>query len=614
MQETVKDHHLLDQEIARLEWEFERLKKESDTLKNQVAHAKYKESIQPQIAQALEQLQKREHERSVGVFSKLLTALVKEVLPQTYKPIHLNLYTSHGQPALDIEVRSNHKHAESITSGALLNILSVGLRLIAIARTKQRRFLVLDEPDHWIKPENIPEFTHMLDKIIKDLGFQILLISHHQSSFFSQVAKCVHLTKNESGEIETQGDLTPEDHQGLQAIRLENFESHSNTLIPLHAGITVLTGDNFLGKSSVTRGLKALFSAEALFDKVIKHTPKEEAFCRVEVKLETGEWVGWRRTRKLNTLMRHKNRYYLRQDTAVSEEEFDFCEDTSESVPDFIQSKIQMSTNGQWDLHIADQEGSVFLLNKATKPTDRAKILSLGNESQILHGMLEANRLESRENKEIIRNGEKKLSRFIQIIEKLEQSIQKIIPKQKVVHEEGSKLKKFELKKDDLDRWIQQYKACSYKKFELDAAARLTQKIQNPPQIKNEGGLKEALSKIKKTRKWAQLNLTKVLPEPVQLKPVDRLIDRISKIKQATRESQKAVLQKALPSPPNLNPTDRLTQMLNSLRGDSTTKLKEEEQQILADVKENEESIHSFWKEHQVCPTCLKPHQGDPHA
>jgi predicted ATPase len=57
---------------------------------------------------------------------------------------------------------------------------------------EHRRFLVLDEQDCWLRPDLVP----MLVKIVHDagnaLGFQVLMISHHDMAFFERWADKVY--------------------------------------------------------------------------------------------------------------------------------------------------------------------------------------------------------------------------------------------------------------------------------------------------------------------------------------------------------------------------------------------------------------------------------------
>lgn len=517
---------LLSSSISQIEGKIDFIKKQLNETVAMVADAKKKDLMQPLVLATLESLQKNEYEMSIGVFEKLLTALTSDVLPHSDKSIKLDLYTSHGSPALDIEVRSPNKNIESITSGAMLNTLSVGLRMIAIARTKQRRFLVLDEPDHWIRTDTVPLFINVLEKVISELGFQILIISHHPSSFFNKVANCITLHK-EGSCIKVTGDLHIEPHQGLQAIRLFNFESHKDTIIPLHKGMTVLNGENFIGKSSFVRGLKAILEGESIKDSSISHDPKEESHCRVEVKVNDNEWIGWRRTRKLTATMRHKNRFYLRQDCINSEDEhlYDSAEDTTDSIPHFIQSKANIFYS-QWSIHLAEQEESVFLLKKNTKPSERAKILALGSDTEILNKMIEKNNQLTRKNREMIREGEKYVDKNLSILKNLH-GIDGLRKQIDSLLSLTSKFNENERELIKLNDWIDRYQLYENTKniYKVQSLIR----IPTCDKPVNLLPLETVIKQLHFIKKWSQVPPSPIIdiPKINDLSGIDRTIDSL---------------------------------------------------------------------------------------
>ncbi len=79
--------------------------------------------------------------------------------------------------------------------GSACNILSVGLRLIAISRLDpalHRPFLVLDEQDCWLKPQLVPVFMKLVSRIAGELDLQVLVISHHPVDLFGTHADAIH--------------------------------------------------------------------------------------------------------------------------------------------------------------------------------------------------------------------------------------------------------------------------------------------------------------------------------------------------------------------------------------------------------------------------------------
>ncbi|GAB7021700.1 hypothetical protein [Salidesulfovibrio brasiliensis] len=79
--------------------------------------------------------------------------------------------------------------------GSVCNILSVGLRLIALSQLpedRHRPFLVLDEQDCWLRPSLVPKFMKLIAEIAHRLDLQVLVISHHSIDLFSNAVDRVH--------------------------------------------------------------------------------------------------------------------------------------------------------------------------------------------------------------------------------------------------------------------------------------------------------------------------------------------------------------------------------------------------------------------------------------
>lgn len=79
--------------------------------------------------------------------------------------------------------------------GSVCNILSVGLRLIALSQlpvARHRPFLVLDEQDCWLRPGLIPKFMKLIQEIAARLELQLLVISHHPLDLFAGSAERIY--------------------------------------------------------------------------------------------------------------------------------------------------------------------------------------------------------------------------------------------------------------------------------------------------------------------------------------------------------------------------------------------------------------------------------------
>ena len=145
-------------------------------------------------------------ELSTALFGKILdeveanlTHAIREILGQdrvvaTQREVRNNRLQIHFQ----IYNQGNEDEIEDIMTGqggSVCNILSVGLRLIALSQLPEqnhRPFLVLDEQDCWLKPALIPKFMKLISEIAKRLKLQLLIISHHPLDLFAETADRIY--------------------------------------------------------------------------------------------------------------------------------------------------------------------------------------------------------------------------------------------------------------------------------------------------------------------------------------------------------------------------------------------------------------------------------------
>jgi len=359
---------------------------------------------QPKISTFLQSLQYILHEKNVGQFNQLLTAFVDDVIG-TDKQIQLELYTSHNLPALKINALNNGK-PEKITSGALNNIIATGLKLIALSRLSNRRFIVLDEPHCWTKPEKVPAFVKVIDEISKILKTQIILISHHDSTAFKDIGRVIQLTKE--GSYITSDIIydTPfeNDDNYIKSLHLKNVMSHKDTLLSLHPNVTCIVGENDIGKSAIVESLRAVIYGDS-DDSIISHDSNESSVV-IEVDNQT---VFWQRFRKTNTENPQKVRYRMYGDES-SEPLHD--EYNSQEAPKCIKELFKIETFENIDVNIGSQFEPSFILSPSIKAQDKAKILSLGNESILLQKIMETLKEKTRTHKNREKDGEKEYQKI----------------------------------------------------------------------------------------------------------------------------------------------------------------------------------------------------------
>jgi ABC-type branched-subunit amino acid transport system ATPase component len=163
-------------------------------------------ALSEKVTVALESLSKSLFRELLNVIEEKLTIAVQEVLEQ---PLQLKSEVQWRRNAATvdfwIERNGNREDIVKGQGGSVTNILSVGLRMFALTTLDEkdhRRFLVLDEQDCWLKPELVPRLAKIVHDAGNALGFQVLMISHHDVSAFSQYADRIYqFTPNSDNEV-----------------------------------------------------------------------------------------------------------------------------------------------------------------------------------------------------------------------------------------------------------------------------------------------------------------------------------------------------------------------------------------------------------------------------
>ncbi|MGE3637373.1 MAG: DNA repair protein [Pirellulales bacterium] len=182
---------------------------EARSLIKLVAECEKHLAIGDKVSVALEQLSQQLFNVVLGVVEEKLSIALQEILEQ---PIRFRAEADfkRGAATVDFWVERDG-HREDVLrgqGGSVANILSVGLRLFALAtldEQKHRRVLILDEQDCWLRPDLVPRLVKIIHEAGKALGFQVILISHHDVSHFEQFAdRIYYVNQNADGHIEVQ--------------------------------------------------------------------------------------------------------------------------------------------------------------------------------------------------------------------------------------------------------------------------------------------------------------------------------------------------------------------------------------------------------------------------
>lgn len=152
--------------------------------------------LAPKVEAALQTLSQQVFAQLVGTLEDTLTIALQEVLEQ---PIRLRALPDYKRGGATVEffIERDGQREDIMRGqgGSVANILSVGLRMFALARlddVEHRPFLVLDEPDGWLRPELVPRLVKIIHDAGTKLGFQVLLISHHEVDTFREYADKIY--------------------------------------------------------------------------------------------------------------------------------------------------------------------------------------------------------------------------------------------------------------------------------------------------------------------------------------------------------------------------------------------------------------------------------------
>lgn len=404
----MSNQHFIEEclkEALLMQGQLVALQDERKDIVERVEKAKRWLAKQPEYLKFLQHLQTALHHDNIGIFSELLSYFVKDVLKKD-KEIVFELYTYHNLPALRIEAKNEGQREDIVegNGGSIANIVSTGLRLIALSRLQHRQFIVLDEPDCWLKPEHVPLFAKIIGEISSKLGIQTIIISHHHWSYFKDYGRVIELKKDGphlTTEIIHDTPATTENDDYIKTIILRRFMSHYDTLYELHPHLTCIIGENDIGKSVLATALKAVNYGDSS-DSYIMHHEQE---AQVYIGLSNNKQVLWQRFLTTTQDNPQKVKYTLLDNNVEVRAEFN-----SSEPPVFIKDVLNISTTEDIDVHIGNQKDPVFLLSKTIKPQQRAKILSLGKESLILQKMMENVKSKSKEYKQTEKEGEKRFA------------------------------------------------------------------------------------------------------------------------------------------------------------------------------------------------------------
>lgn len=573
-----------------------------ERLTQDVAQAKARAGLHDEVQRVFQALQDRAHERSVGVFERLLSAILKDVLPEEGQ-VRLLPQLKAGAPALDLALEKDGRLEDILdgNGGAVTNVICAGLRFAALSRTGNRKFLVLDEPDCWLKPERVPAFFRVVSQVSASSRIQTMFISHHSLDKFEGLCNVVELRQTPQGEVYAHAlqplvsDWPDDDTPGIRAIELVNVRRHAHTVIPCFPGATALIGDNNLGKSTaVVSALRAVGYGES-DDTLIRHGEEE---CRIVVHLEQGKRIEMsRKVGRTPAVI-----YRLWQGTELVTEGRPAKRN---QAPDWVVSTLGITRADELDVQLGNQKTPVFLLNDTA--SRRAQILSVGRESGHLRVLLKHYEDLRVQDRETVRQGEATLARLAY----RQRFLSRVAPAQESVAQAASRS---EVVLDTLDR-LAQLRAVLERIEQLGAAvarssrqAAVLAAVPQVPALRETASLQAALAKLETLRRRTQVPPVPALPEVPALRDNRPLLELGQKISVLSRRLRLLSGLPPLPQAvPQLSDPKPLEQWVSELQRRKAQQAQAAEQsvQVERELKAAEASLEQLKQSlGGHCPLC----------
>jgi DNA repair exonuclease SbcCD ATPase subunit len=184
--------HLTDR-LQRLQ----QVNRELDRLRDYLA-------VAPAVTDALQILSGELFARDLKLLEEKLTIALAEVLGQSIRFCAESGFKGNVTTMeFSIERDGNVEDIRRGQGGSVHNILSVGLRMFALTMLDEnlhRRFLMLDEQDCWLHPDLVSRLVKIVHHAGRELGFQTIMISHHDVRRFEEYADRIYQFGCQAGE------------------------------------------------------------------------------------------------------------------------------------------------------------------------------------------------------------------------------------------------------------------------------------------------------------------------------------------------------------------------------------------------------------------------------
>ena len=420
-------NNLLQRSIAKKEI----LVKEELLLTKNIIESKNRLEVKDEVKNALNVLQNETQKKTMDTYSDLLTYMVHDVLPKNEdEKIDFQLTSKRGKPNLDIFVKVGEDEFEDVyygRGGSLVNIISTGLRFVVLSRTRNRRFMLLDEADCWLNNESVPRFSKTISDLSRKIGIQTLSISHKNPDFYN--GRVIELTRNKKTKrVSAKIIKDPEDNDeflnnsdydddinktnfieniGIKKIKLKNFMSLENVEIPLSPTMNVIVGEVDIGKSAIFTAISTFVENKGN-NSMITHGKDH-----FEIEFIIEDDISLKMIYKKKGAKKTKYEMTIPGEKTISEE-------NGQSLPDFIDECLAIRSIDGINIQLAHQKQPVFMIGPETTSSQRAELLSLGRESDYIQKMINKHGEEVKKDSKVVKEDGQKILKIKNVLEKID--------------------------------------------------------------------------------------------------------------------------------------------------------------------------------------------------
>lgn len=165
-------------------------------LRGEFARAEAYLELVPKVKTALERLSSQMFDETVHLLENKLSMALRDILRQDIQlKVEPSYHGSQGSTLhFSIQRQGQTEDLMRGQGGSVINILSTGLRLFVLRQLGEdhRPVLFLDEPDAWLHPDLVPRLVRMIKAAATELGYQVILISHHNVEYFQDAADLIY--------------------------------------------------------------------------------------------------------------------------------------------------------------------------------------------------------------------------------------------------------------------------------------------------------------------------------------------------------------------------------------------------------------------------------------